>query len=91
MTLTVLSYLCTIGEIESAQTIVQRCIDHDGSSVEAHLLMAQIYLHQNNPKLCSGALEQALSSNFEVSAHINYYLLPSVNYDHEHKISMFLA
>ena len=61
-------YVNQTGEIETAQTIVQRCIDHDGSSVEAHLLMAQIYLHQNNTKLCSSALEQALSSNFEVQA-----------------------
>ena len=29
-------------------------------------MMAQIHLHQNNTKLCSSALEQALSSNFEV-------------------------
>lgn len=48
--------------------MVQRCIDYDGSSVEAHVLMAQIYLHQKNTKLCSSALEQALSSNFEVCA-----------------------
>ena len=58
--------LVYIGEIELAQTMVQRCIDYDGSSVEAHLLMAQVYLHQSNTKLCSSALEQALSSNFEV-------------------------
>ena len=58
---------CT-GEIEAALTMVQRCIHYDGSSVEAHLLMAQIYLHQNNTKLCSSALEQALSSNFEVNS-----------------------
>ena len=56
-----------------AQTIVQQCIDHDGSSVEAHLLMAQVYLHQNNVKLCSSALEQSLSSNFEVECSDSKY------------------
>ena len=60
-----------VGEVEAAHAVVQRCIDRDGSSVEAHLLMAQIYLYQNNTKLCSSALEQALSSNFEVS--IDHY------------------
>ena len=61
------------GEIESAQTMVQRCIDYDSSSVEAHLLMAQVYLHQKNTKLCSGALEQALSSNFEVAKYYRHW------------------
>ncbi len=36
----------TAGQTESAQSILQKCIDHDPNSVEAHLLMAQIALHQ---------------------------------------------
>ena len=43
--------------------------------------MAQIYLHQNNPKLCSSALEQALSSNFEV--YIVYNIVMVIFIGHE--------
>jgi lipopolysaccharide biosynthesis regulator YciM len=55
------------GEGESAQAILQRIIDKDSNSMEAHLLMSKIQLHHGNVKQCSTALENALSSNFQVS------------------------
>ena len=53
--------------MESAQTLLQRCIDHDTNSLEAHLLMARLSLHQGHVKQCSSSLELALSRNFEVT------------------------
>jgi len=63
------------GEVESAQTLLQRCIDHDTNSLEAHLLMARLSLHQGHVKQCSSSLELALSRNFEVQGYALYHLV----------------
>lgn len=54
------------GELENAQSTVQRCLELDPTSVDAHLLMAQIYLAQSNFAMCSHCLELGVSHNFQV-------------------------
>ncbi|XP_023557979.1 tetratricopeptide repeat protein 21A isoform X3 [Octodon degus] len=53
------------GELENAQSIVQRCLELDPTSTDAHLLMAQIYLAQGNFAMCSHCLELGVSHNFQ--------------------------
>uniref|UniRef100_A0A803TSB4 Tetratricopeptide repeat domain 21B n=1 Tax=Anolis carolinensis TaxID=28377 RepID=A0A803TSB4_ANOCA len=55
--------------------ILQHCIEQDPSYADAHLLMAQVHLSQNNFKLCSQSLELCLSYNFEVREHPVYHLI----------------
>uniref|UniRef100_A0A8C5R7T2 Tetratricopeptide repeat domain 21B n=1 Tax=Leptobrachium leishanense TaxID=445787 RepID=A0A8C5R7T2_9ANUR len=54
------------GDVTAAQSSLQHCLDQNPSYADAHLLMAQVYLSQDNLKLCSQSLELALSYNFEV-------------------------
>ncbi|XP_040560144.1 tetratricopeptide repeat protein 21B isoform X2 [Gallus gallus] len=63
------------GDIEAAHTNLRYCLERDPSYADAHLLMAQVYLAQNNPKLCSQSLELCLSYNFEVREHPVYHLI----------------
>lgn len=65
-----------LGDIEAAQTNLRYCLERDPSYADAHLLMAQVYLAQNNTKLCSQSLELCLSYNFEVSCtkEANYFI-----------------
>lgn len=56
-----------LGNIEAAQNNLRYCLERNPSYADAHLLMAQVYLAQNNTKLCSQSLELCLSYNFEVS------------------------
>uniref|UniRef100_A0A6J0TFY9 Tetratricopeptide repeat protein 21B n=1 Tax=Pogona vitticeps TaxID=103695 RepID=A0A6J0TFY9_9SAUR len=63
------------GNAEASQDILQHCIEQDPSYADAHLLMAQVYLLQNNFKLCSQSLELCLSYNFEVREHPVYHLI----------------
>lgn len=55
------------GNCEASQSVLQRCIEQNPSFSDAHLLMAQVHLLQNNFKLCSQSLELCLSYNFEVN------------------------
>ena len=57
---------CASGEMEAAQSLLQKCLDHDPAFTEAHLLLAHVHLHQGSVKLCSQVLELGLSHNFEV-------------------------
>lgn len=66
------------GDVSAAQVIVERCIERDNSSMEAHLLMAQIHLKQGNLRQCSSSLEQALSSNFQVQSYAVYHLVKAL-------------
>ncbi|XP_023557980.1 tetratricopeptide repeat protein 21A isoform X4 [Octodon degus] len=63
------------GELENAQSIVQRCLELDPTSTDAHLLMAQIYLAQGNFAMCSHCLELGVSHNFQVRDHPLYHLI----------------
>ncbi|NXX88206.1 TT21B protein, partial [Centropus bengalensis] len=62
------------GDIEAAHSNLHYCLQRN-PSCDAHLLMAQVYLAQNNTKLCSQSLEFCLSYNFEVREHPVYHLI----------------
>lgn len=55
-----------LGELENAQSILQRCLELDPTSADAHLLMSQVYLAQGNFSMCSHCLELGVSHNFQV-------------------------
>lgn len=55
-----------LGELENAQSVLQRCLELDPTSVDAHLLMSQIHLAQGNFAMCSHSLELGVSHNFQV-------------------------
>lgn len=55
-----------LGELENAQSTLQRCLELDPTSADAHLLMAQVYLAQGNFSMCSHCLELGVSHNFQV-------------------------
>ena len=58
---------CSVaGNVDAAQSTLQHCLDQDATYSDAHILMAQIHLHQNNFKLANQSLEVGLSYNFEV-------------------------
>ncbi|XP_046549679.1 tetratricopeptide repeat protein 21B-like [Haliotis rubra] len=63
------------GDIDAAQATLQHCLDQDATFSDAHILMAQIHLHQNNFKLANQSLEVGLSYNFEVRDHPLYNLI----------------
>ncbi|XP_021562079.1 tetratricopeptide repeat protein 21A [Carlito syrichta] len=54
------------GELEKAQSALLRCLELDPTSVDAHLLMSQIYLVQGNIAMCFHCLEVGVSHNFQV-------------------------
>ena len=65
-------YLCSYeGDMEAAQSILQTCITQDNTFSDAHILMAQIHLYQNNFKAANQSLEVGLSYNFEVCSEIS--------------------
>lgn len=57
-----------LGELENAQSSLQRCLELDPTFVDAHLLMSEIYLAQGNFAMCSHCLELGVSHNFQVRA-----------------------
>ncbi|XP_070311543.1 tetratricopeptide repeat protein 21A isoform X3 [Odocoileus virginianus] len=63
------------GELEHAQSTLQRCLELDPTSVDAHLLMSQIYLAQGNFAMCSHSLELGVSHNFQVRDHPLYHFI----------------
>ncbi|EMP38709.1 Tetratricopeptide repeat protein 21B [Chelonia mydas] len=63
------------GDIEASHSVLQHCLEQNPSYADAHLLMAQVHLSQNNFKLCSQSLELCLSYNFEVREHPLYHLI----------------
>lgn len=56
------------GELENAQSTVQRCLELEPTSVDAHLLLSQIALAQGNFAMCSHYLELGVSHNFQVGS-----------------------
>uniref|UniRef100_H3ARN0 Tetratricopeptide repeat domain 21A n=1 Tax=Latimeria chalumnae TaxID=7897 RepID=H3ARN0_LATCH len=65
----------SVGELESVSNILQRYLELDPSSANAHLLMAQVHLSQGNVKQCSQSLELGVSHNFQVREHPLYHLI----------------
>ncbi|XP_074168694.1 tetratricopeptide repeat protein 21A isoform X4 [Rhinolophus sinicus] len=63
------------GELENAQSTLQRCLELDPTSADAHLLMAQVYLAQGNFSMCSHCLELGVSHNFQVRDHPLYHFI----------------
>ncbi|XP_076985876.1 tetratricopeptide repeat protein 21A isoform X2 [Tamandua tetradactyla] len=63
------------GELENAQSTLQRCLELDPTSTDAHLLMSQIYLAQGNFAMCSHCLELGVSHNFQVRDHPLYHFI----------------
>ncbi|XP_070095031.1 tetratricopeptide repeat protein 21A isoform X4 [Equus caballus] len=63
------------GELENAQSTLQRCLELDPTSVDTHLLMSQIYLTQGNFAMCSHCLELGVSHNFQVRDHPLYHFI----------------
>nr|XP_044610631.1 tetratricopeptide repeat protein 21A isoform X4 [Equus asinus] len=63
------------GELENAQSTLQRCLELDPTSVDTHLLMSQIYLAQGNFAMCSHCLELGVSHNFQVRDHPLYHFI----------------
>ncbi|XP_037703418.1 tetratricopeptide repeat protein 21A isoform X2 [Choloepus didactylus] len=63
------------GELENAQSTLQRCLELDPTSTDAHLLMSQIYLAQGNFAMCSHCLELGVSHNFQVRDRPLYHFI----------------
>ncbi|XP_072435599.1 tetratricopeptide repeat protein 21B isoform X3 [Chiloscyllium punctatum] len=63
------------GDVDAAQCNLQHCLEQNPSYADAHLLMAEVYLSQENFKLCSHSLELCLSYNFEIREHPQYHLI----------------
>lgn len=63
------------GELENAQSTLQRCLELDPTSADAHLLMSQVYLAQGNFAMCSHCLELGVSHNFQVRDHPLYHFI----------------
>ncbi|XP_071507875.1 tetratricopeptide repeat protein 21B-like [Diadema antillarum] len=64
-----------LGQVEQAQASLQHCLDRNPEYSDAHLLMAQIYMHQGNYQQSSQSLEVGLSYNFEVREMPLYHLI----------------
>ncbi|XP_036122537.1 tetratricopeptide repeat protein 21A isoform X3 [Molossus molossus] len=64
-----------LSELENAQSTVQRCLELDPTSVDAHLLLSQISLAQGNFAMCSHCLELGVSHNFQVRDHPLYHFI----------------
>uniref|UniRef100_A0A8C6C5W9 Tetratricopeptide repeat domain 21A n=1 Tax=Monodon monoceros TaxID=40151 RepID=A0A8C6C5W9_MONMO len=64
-----------LSELENAQSTLQRCLELDPTSVDAYLLMSQIYLAQGNFAMCSHCLELGVSYNFQVRDHPLYHFI----------------
>ena len=55
--------------------LIWHCLDCSPNSIPSLLMMAQINLHQGNPKLSMQSLEQALSRHFEAQSYPLYHLV----------------
>ena len=70
------SFRYLAGDIKASLSTLQHVVDNlDPTLAEAHLLMAQIQLHQGNYLNAQQTLEVGLSYNFEVRDHPLYHLI----------------
>ena len=65
------------GEIDLAKVSLQRILDKDPSYSDAHILMAQINLKNNDFKAANQSLEYGLSYNFHIKNHPTFHLIKS--------------
>ncbi|XP_065838597.1 tetratricopeptide repeat protein 21B-like [Oscarella lobularis] len=63
------------GNVEEAFEATQRCLQRDSTYADAHLLLAEIYLHEHNFSQASQSLEFGLSHNFDMKENPVYHLL----------------
>ena len=64
------------GDLKAAVSTLHHVLDNlDATFTEAHLLMAQVQLHQGNFLNAQQSLEVGLSYNFEVRNHPIYHLI----------------
>ncbi|XP_047136983.1 tetratricopeptide repeat protein 21B isoform X1 [Hydra vulgaris] len=63
------------GDTDYAKVMLQQCLERDSTFVNAHILMAQIYLQCNNYSACEASLENGLSFNFEVKNSPIYHII----------------
>ena len=63
------------GENDTAKANLQTILDKDPSYSDAHILMAQINLKNNDFKAANQSLEYGLSYNFQIKNHPTYHLI----------------
>ncbi|XP_004412157.1 PREDICTED: tetratricopeptide repeat protein 21A isoform X2 [Odobenus rosmarus divergens] len=63
------------GELENAQSTLQRCLELDPTFVDAQKNMSHIYLAQGNFAMCSHCLKKGVSHNFQVRDHPLYHYI----------------
>ncbi|XP_042528664.1 LOW QUALITY PROTEIN: tetratricopeptide repeat protein 21A [Dipodomys spectabilis] len=63
------------GDLETAQSSLQRCLELDPAWVDAHLLLAQVHLAQGNFAMCAHCLELGVSHNFQVRDYPLYHFI----------------
>jgi tetratricopeptide repeat protein 21B len=64
-----------VGDNEMAKQLVTECLNIEPSFVDAHLLMAQIYIEDKSSYMALQSLDKCLSYNFKVRQNPIYYLL----------------
>lgn len=63
------------GETNEAKTVLRRIIDQEASYSDAYILLAQVHTREGNTQFAYDALQQGLSSNFELKSHPLYHLI----------------
>ncbi|CAB4022833.1 tetratricopeptide repeat 21B-like, partial [Paramuricea clavata] len=63
------------GDIETAKTMLNHCLEKHDRFSEGHLLMAQIHLKDGNYRMADQSLEVGLSYNFQVRDSPQYHLI----------------
>ncbi|KAG1679081.1 Tetratricopeptide repeat protein 21B [Nymphon striatum] len=66
-------FLC--GDNDAASSTLQRCLEQNKAFTDAHMLMAEIHLLQENYQQASQSLEVGLSYNFSVRDKPSYSLI----------------
>jgi len=64
-----------VGDNEMAKQLVTECLNIEPEFVDAHLLMAQIYIEAKSSYMAMQTLDKCLSYNFKVRQNPIYYLL----------------
>jgi tetratricopeptide repeat protein 21B len=78
------------GETDAAKVALQRILDKDPSYSDAHILMAQINLRNNDFKGANQSLEYGLSYNFQIKNHPTYHLIRARIYKQQDNLEQAL-
>lgn len=78
------------GEQDAAKAALQRILDKDPSYSDAHILMAQINLRNNDFKGANQSLEYGLSYNFQIKNHPTYHLIRARIYKQQDNLEQAL-